>query len=79
MRSDCSYGRIDKLFENIIMANENNQNTTIIEVHNKDLEKSVKTLARCAKVNTAITVGLTAAAVAMYAALGFAIKKMANM
>lgn len=59
---------------------ENNQNNqqTVIEIKDKALEKSVKTLANCAKVNTAISVGLTAAAVAVYTAAVIAIKKMAN-
>lgn len=63
----------------IIMANnQNTQSNQTIEVEIPNLEKSVKTMARCAKINTAITVGLTAAAVVAYAALGIAIKKMAN-
>ena len=58
--------------------NQNTQNTNIIEIEAPNLEKSVKTMARCAKVQTTITVGLTVVAVAAYAALGFAIKKIAN-
>ena len=60
------------------MANTQNTQNSTIEIKAPDLEKSTKTIARCAKVTTAITVGLTTAAVAVYAAAIIAIKKMAN-
>lgn len=59
------------------MANQNNQQNTV-EIKSPELEKAVKSIARCNKIVTAITVGLTAAAVGLYVGAALAIKKMAN-